>query len=77
MAKNKIELLRRLREIATKELDALPETLALLNAEKRAAVAIKLLSLTMDNRDIYSDDDAHDFWGNLPSSKKEAETAKP
>lgn len=77
MAKTKQEFLRRLREIAARELDALPETLAAMNPDKRAAVAIKLLSLTLDGKDLYSDDNAGGFWGDLPNSKEqEAATAK-
>ena len=68
MAKTKFEFLQRLREIAAKELDALPDTLAAMNPDKRAAVAIKLLSMTMEGNDIFRDD-THNWLEPLPSSK--------
>lgn len=74
MAKTKLEFLQRLREIATKELDALPDTLAALNPEKRAAVAVKLFSMTMEARDVYKDDDFP--WSyQLPTSRGQEATA--
>ena len=67
MAKTKQEFLKRIREIAARELDALPETLAAMNPDKRAAVALKLLSLTLESKDIYSDDNGDPF-KELPKS---------
>lgn len=76
MAKTKQEFLKRIREIAARELDALPETLAAMNPDKRAAVALKLLSLTLESKDIYSDDNGG-IWGylNLPPSGVEQDAA--
>lgn len=76
MVKTKIDFIRKLREIAAKELDALPDTLAAMNPDKRAAVAVKLLSLTLDGNDIYRDDSGRDIWGSLPHSTEEATAAK-
>lgn len=67
MAKTKQEFLARIREVAARELDALPETLAAMNPDKRAAVALKLLSLTLESKDIYSDDTPN-WLEPLPSS---------
>lgn len=70
MAKTKQAFLRRIREIVERELEELPDVLAQMSPEKRAAAAIKLLSLTLDGKDLYSDDNAGggDFWGKLPES---------
>ena len=76
MVKTKIDFIRKLREIAAKELDALPDILAAMNPDKRAAVAVKLLSLTLDGNDIYRDDNGCDIWGSLPHSTEEATAAK-
>lgn len=67
MAKTKFEFLQRLREIAAKELDALPDTLAAMTPDKRAAVALKLLSLTLESKDVYRDDNGDPF-KELPKS---------
>jgi hypothetical protein len=48
--------LAKIREVAARELDALPDTLAAMNPDKRAAVALKLLSLTLESKDVYSND---------------------
>lgn len=76
MAKTKKEFLAKIREVAARELDALPDTLAAMNPDKRAAVAVKLLSLTLDGNDIYRDDNGCDIWGSLPHSTEEATAAK-
>lgn len=74
MAKNRLEILQGLREVATKELDALPETLAAMNPDKRALVAIKLLSMTIEARDVYKDDEFP--WSyHLPTSREQAAAA--
>ena len=76
MAKTKQEFLARIREVAARELDALPDTLKAMNPDKRAAVALKLLSLTLESKDIYSDDNGG-IWGylNLPPSSVEQDAA--
>lgn len=67
MAKTKQEFLARIREVAARELDALPDTLKAMNPDKRAAVALKLLSLTLESKDVYRDDNGDPF-KELPKS---------
>ena len=74
MAKTKFEFLQRLREIAAKELDALPDTLAAMTPDKRAGVAIKLLSMTMEGDDLFSDEKPK-WYAPLPASGEQEATA--
>ena len=67
MAKTKQEFLARIIEVAARELDALPDTLKAMNPDKRAAAALKLLSLTLESKDVYRDDTPN-WLEPLPSS---------
>lgn len=73
MARTKLEFLAKIREVAARELDALPDTLKAMNPDKRAAIAIKLLSLTLESKDIYSDD-RPGFFDVLPDSNEQEVT---
>lgn len=69
MARTKHEILERLREIAERELETLPDTLAAMEPKDRAAAAIKLASLTLEGGDIYSNEHPGGIWRALPERK--------